>query len=594
MSLRSKAMCILVAVFTLYGGLNYAVQRLVIHPGFAAVERNEARMDASRCMEALRREGHHLDRFCQDWAAWDDSYRFVVDKNEAFIKSCLPVETFKEDRLNVICFFNARGERVWSRLYDETWTPVEPEKAPEASFFAAMLHQTETKTAAKLPGILTTPWGIMLVAARPITTSNLKGIPRGTLVMGKFLSENLIETLRDQTCVNFRLRPIEEPRAVAQAMAGGEPVSFQERDVKILSVSSVIPDVFGTPVLLLQADIPRAITAMGRTTQNCGLISIVVVGAVLSLAMLISLQRIIIGPIGELTDRIIRIARSNNLSLRVPLQYTGEIDTLAREFNAMLQQLSHSRQKLLEQSYYAGLAEMASGTLRDIRDALNPLLVQVDRLRRQASEAGGAEEYKDRLDVMDAQVRQIRTILAEQERFRWAERPTETLPLDALLRESTDLVPDRLLQVMDVEIHFDPAQTPTVQGCRILLLQVVAGLFTNAAEAILRAGHERGRLQITVDSEWTGGREMVHLKFADNGDGIEPDRLTAIFERASLTQRPSRDLVRLGLHWCAEALVGMSGRIYAESDGKGRGACFHVLLPAGAPIPAAEECAPAT
>jgi signal transduction histidine kinase len=33
------------------------------------------------------------------------------------------------------------------------------------------------------------------------------------------------------------------------------------------------------------------------------------------------------------------------------------------------------------------------------------------------------------------------------------------------------------------------------------------------------------------------------------------------------------------LHWCANAVAGMGGRISAESDGAGKGAKFHVLLP---------------
>ena len=35
-----------------------------------------------------------------------------------------------------------------------------------------------------------------------------------------------------------------------------------------------------------------------------------------------------------------------------------------------------------------------------------------------------------------------------------------------------------------------------------------------------------------------------------------------------------------GMHWCANAVAGMGGRISAESDGQGQGAEFHVLLPA--------------
>ena len=35
------------------------------------------------------------------------------------------------------------------------------------------------------------------------------------------------------------------------------------------------------------------------------------------------------------------------------------------------------------------------------------------------------------------------------------------------------------------------------------------------------------------------------------------------------------------LHWCANSLAGMGGRIAATSEGLGKGAAFHVCLPAG-------------
>jgi two-component system, NtrC family, sensor kinase len=35
----------------------------------------------------------------------------------------------------------------------------------------------------------------------------------------------------------------------------------------------------------------------------------------------------------------------------------------------------------------------------------------------------------------------------------------------------------------------------------------------------------------------------------------------------------------IGLHWSANSVAAMGGRMSAESDGPGRGACFHVVLP---------------
>jgi sensor histidine kinase regulating citrate/malate metabolism len=35
----------------------------------------------------------------------------------------------------------------------------------------------------------------------------------------------------------------------------------------------------------------------------------------------------------------------------------------------------------------------------------------------------------------------------------------------------------------------------------------------------------------------------------------------------------------IGLHWCANAIAALGGRIWAASDGPGLGASMHLLLP---------------
>jgi len=176
---------------------------------------------------------------------------------------------------------------------------------------------------------------------------------------------------------------------------------------------------------------------------------------------------------------------------------------------------------------------------------------------------------------------QIRDILAEHERFGQVERLIEDIPLDTLVRDSTSLVPDNLLQAVSVEMDFEPSKTPAVRGYRILLLQVFANLFTNAAESIQRRGSIDGKINIEVGFEQQDGKDLVHVRFIDNGNGIDRDKLTAIFDRMHTSKSDRGESSFLGLHWCAKTLATMGGRIFAESEGPGQGACLHVILPAG-------------
>jgi sensor histidine kinase regulating citrate/malate metabolism len=68
------------------------------------------------------------------------------------------------------------------------------------------------------------------------------------------------------------------------------------------------------------------------------------------------------------------------------------------------------------------------------------------------------------------------------------------------------------------------------------------------------------------------------LRCADDGVGIASDCLERIFDKGYSTKSRQTNF-GIGLHWCANALAALGGRVWATSEGLGRGACIHVLLP---------------
>ncbi|HUJ52287.1 MAG TPA: hypothetical protein VLX08_01915, partial [Steroidobacteraceae bacterium] len=62
--------------------------------------------------------------------------------------------------------------------------------------------------------------------------------------------------------------------------------------------------------------------------------------------------------------------------------------------------------------------------------------------------------------------------------------------------------------------------------------------------------------------------------------------LERVFEKGFSTKSPETNH-GIGLHWCANAIGALGGRIWAASDGPGRGASLHLLVPL-----AARETAP--
>ena len=101
----------------------------------------------------------------------------------------------------------------------------------------------------------------------------------------------------------------------------------------------------------------------------------------------------------------------------------------------------------------------------------------------------------------------------------------------------------------------------------------------NAFESIKRQGTAAGKISLAAVHEVIDEQPMVRVTVTDNGSGFDQSTKEQMFQRG-FTSKTKGGLAGLGLHWCANAVAGMGGRLSAESAGQGCGAKFHVLLPA--------------
>ena len=621
MSLKSRITFILLVVVSLYGAFDYTIHRWVIFPSFIALEEEEAKSDMERCVQALQRELHHLDNLTGDWAAWDDTYRFVQDQYSDYIKSNLVLESFTDNDLNIIYICNVKGEVVWGELRDlATGEKIHAQELAPQSLSESHILLQHKSVESSLSGVFVTARGSMLVASRPIITSENEGPIRGTLIMGRFLSDELVETLVEQTRVKFKVWPITKGSIPAEDVGAlkllldGKPFPISQSGNDKLSVYTTFRDIRGLPALLLRADVPKDITAKGLTVLRFAVVSIIAVGIILLMILVAFLQRGIVAPVTKLTDHAITVGKTDDLSVRLAMDRGDEIGTLSQEFDRMVEHLSEARKKLLEQSYRFGLAEMSSGILHNVRNALNPLAGDIQILRQELDEApieemqnaqrelaegspvgerredlirfveiterslaGLISDMRTSLDDMAARVFQIEKILGAHEQFSRAERPVEQIRLDELVRDSMTLLSARFPDAVAFQIDESLKEIGPVKTHRLVLVQVFANILGNALQAIERASPQRGEVRIEAEVEHEEAKEMIHIRICDNGIGIEPSELDRIFQRSYSTQK--RGSTGTGLHWCANSVTAMGGRLYAESDGIGCGTCFHVSLP---------------
>lgn len=324
MLLKSKVSLILLAVFVLLLGFYHVIQRLVIFQSFVVLEREDAKKNMERCVEALQREIHHLDLLANDWAAWDDTYKFVKDRNNDYVKACLVPETFTNDQLNLLYICNEKGEVAWGEVRDlKTMDKIQLHDFPLKTFPQTHPLFVLENSKGPIAGCFLTERGPMLVASRPILTSKNEGPSRGFLIMGRLLDANAVKILREQARVDFQLWPIKgnfiplEERGVLNQITRKDPLLIKELRDDRLQIYTTFSDILGAPALLIRADISRDITQHGKSAIFFATFSIIAAGLATFIVIWILLKRIVTEPISILTNHIITIGKTDDLSSRL-------------------------------------------------------------------------------------------------------------------------------------------------------------------------------------------------------------------------------------------------------------------------------------
>lgn len=622
MSLRQKVVTLLLSVFVVYAALEIAVQRFVLLPSFEALERTSATSNVERVVQALQRDVELLIPSAKDWGNWDDTYAYIEDRNEHYVEANLNEQAMKSLGVNFLAFYDTDGKRAWGLAYDHE---AEAEIAIGELMGEALSlpHPLIGEPGSEEPigGLYRTDAGLFVVASGPILTSEVKGPSRGRVVLGRLLDAAAIERLGEQARVQLSAQVIEpgagDTMAAAtdpEALLPHTPITLEETE-RVTHGASTVADVTGAPVLRLQVDTPRDIVAQGRATLNYATLSMAVAGGVILLLLLVMLRRTVLDPLSQLTRHATALGTQDDLSARLTLDRKDELGVLAGEFNRMVESLAETRARLLDQSYKSGVAEMASGTLHNIGNAITPLGVKLTNLKRDLQEAPVAEvdmaseELADpatpperradlsqfvelaaqelavavrktlgELDAVRGQVDHVQMILADQQRFSRAERVVEQLAPHRVVEESVRLLPEPLKKFVTVEVDPGLAKVSRVRAARVALQQVISNLLINAAESVRESGKkaDTGRIRVRTLEESGAEAGLLHLCVEDNGMGIAAENLEKLFERGFSTKQRGSGM---GLHWSANTVSALGGRLFAESAGPGQGARMHLLLP---------------
>ena len=90
----------------------------ILLTSFEKIENDRVEQNIGRVKNALEEKTKALNLFNLDWSVWDDTYEFIEDRNEDYIKSNLVDTTFINRKINIMVFVNHKGEVIWGKAFD--------------------------------------------------------------------------------------------------------------------------------------------------------------------------------------------------------------------------------------------------------------------------------------------------------------------------------------------------------------------------------------------------------------------------------------------------------------------------------------------
>jgi signal transduction histidine kinase len=584
-ALRSKTLALL--MLTMIGLLIalYIPLRLIVLGSFLDLETQTTRTEVVRAKNALDTAIAKLDGSANDYATWDDTYAFVQDGNSDYLEVNLADPSFLAGDINLIVIVNNSGQIVGAKAYDldqQRSIPV-PAFFRESSTIRSALFQQNILDSATT-GLALLPEGPMLVASRPIVTSENQGPIRGALLMGRYLDPALIDRLSEATHLNLTFfRPNDPQRPTeTQALHTFDTIMTQPLSANSIAGMILLPDVVGQPGLILRAETPRDIYAQGVTTVTYFTIALIVVALASLIVSLLGLERMVLARVARLDARAHAIGEIGDVSLRMEPLGNDELTRLSLSINSMLTALEHAQitraqaEEARAQSQEELLRSREQWSQMLVHDLKNPLtatkgyldlLNHTDLDQDQQELIAGVHRSTSNTLALVTQLLDIARMTEGR-----LELYIEEVALEALLEScARELRSWADMEQKTIIVSIPPA-CPPLTADESLLRRVLLNLISNAIK------HTPPSTAITLGIELadTHIRIFVH----DTGPGMPTAIRLQLFQRFATTAGTSQHQTNtgLGLAFCKLAIKAHGGTISLDSA-SGQGTRFTITLP---------------
>ena len=305
MGLKGRALCMTFIIIISMIIVIYFISDIVFLKSFRDLEEKNVRVNVKRVENMIQNQMDELHCINRDWAPWDDTYRFIHEKNREYIQGNLLDEVFENLQINMIVFLDNKNNIIFSKGFDlqQNQEVAIPQKTKEALLENSILTSHKNEQDGK-KGILLLPEGSLLVVSHPIVTSEFKGPIRGTLVMGRYLSEEQVNQIAKTLQLSVRVHHLNsshlspEIRSIQGQLINRDSILVLPIDKNSVKGYSALKDIVGKPAVIVEVEKYREVYKQGQISRNYFLLLLVGVCFVFSILVFVFMEKLILIPSG--------------------------------------------------------------------------------------------------------------------------------------------------------------------------------------------------------------------------------------------------------------------------------------------------------
>lgn len=335
----------------------YLIWYIIILGSYKDLEEKEIYEETQLVLNILSKELIYLNKLNRDYAAWDDTYEFIKEKNTNYIEKNLMNITFLDCEWNVFILIDTQGNIVYQKgvdLINNREVPVSSNLIKELNGQPSLFRFSQPTSS--IAGIVTLPEGNMMISAHPVVTGYLKGPIRGSLVIGKYIDNDKISQLAEQSRLSILLEEFNEqhmlkkPQSLYETYIGKHPIWVENTVDNHISGYSLLYDIYGKPAFMLRINKARDIYLQGCSSMVYFAGSTLGVYFIFFIAICFFMNKIIFTRLQILMSSIKQIRKNKDLSTRILVSSKDEFSMMESEFNNMLVALEESQKKIIHQA----------------------------------------------------------------------------------------------------------------------------------------------------------------------------------------------------------------------------------------------------